>query len=274
MGLSAHQPAPGDARAHLGGGLAGDRRLLPEDDAFLAEVVAALRRDPFAPTRRLARQLAFSPSQLAHRFREVAGLPPGSLALGVRMQEAKHLLVETRLPVVHVALEVGYDSLGTFTSRFARMVGTAPGRYRSLLDAAPPDIAVPRTPPRHASVAGTLSGRDGLVGIAFVGLFASYLPAGRPVTGMMARVPGTYRLPPCPPGRYRVMAAAVAADIRPRDLLVSAARAVASGDGPVEVRRGATARCDLTLRPPLPADPPVVVSLALLAFGGVAASQR
>lgn len=234
-----------------------------------------MRRDPFLPAPRLARQLAFSPSQLAHRFRAVAGLPPGTLALGMRMQEAKQLLVGTGLSVIDVALEVGYDSLGTFTSRFAGLVGTSPGRYRALLDAAPPGLAAHRILAGTASVAGRLAGRDGFAGVAFVGLFPSYLPAGRPVSGTLATVPGSYRLPPCPPGRYRVMAAGVAGDATGETLVVSQAAAVASGEGPVDVRTGGPeVRCDLTLRPPLPTDPPVVVSLAILARAMPTADSR
>jgi AraC family transcriptional regulator len=256
--------------AGLDGALAGDRTLSAEDRAFLDEVVDALRRDPFAPADRLARGLCLSSSHFAHRFREVAGVPPGTFALGVRMQEAKHLLAETRLPVVHLALEVGYDSLGTFTSRFTAMVGSPPARFRALLDREPPTLR-PVSPPAFgaASVTGRLSGRDGFTGLAFVGLFPSFLPSGRPVTGTLAQVPGTYRLPPCPPGRYRVMAAAITESVRPRDLLVSAPAAVAAGPGPVDVGLEHPALCDLTFRPPVPADPPVVVSLAVLASARV-----
>lgn len=256
----------GGSRRGLDGALAGDRALSEEDHAFLAEVVHALRRDPFAPAERLARGLCLSSSHFAHRFRDVAGMPPGTFALGVRMQEAKQLLVETGLPVVHLALEVGYDSLGTFTSRFASMVGVPPARFRALLDQEPPELR-PAAPPTFgaASVTGSLSGRDGFAGLAFVGLFPSFLPSGRPVTGTLAPVPGTYRLPPCPPGRYRVMAAGITEGVRPRDLLISAPGAVAAGPGPVDVGLEHPARCDLVLRAPVPTDPPVVVSLAVLA---------
>lgn len=246
-------------------GLAADRGDLPAEDAqFLAEVVDAIRRDPFIPAGRLARRLYVSPSHLAHRFRAVAGMPPGALALGVRMQEAKRLLIDTRAPVLQVALEVGYDSLGTFTSRFADLVGASPGRFRARLDEAPVDPEPAIMAVADAAVTGRLTAPPGFTGVAFVGLFPSYLPAGPPASGAIARVPGAYRLGRCAPGWYRVMSAAFRAAPSAQDLLLSRAEAVGAGRLAVRVTSGGTAVCDVDLRPPAVGDPPVVVSLGLL----------
>ena len=48
------------------------------------------------------------------------------------MLEAKRLLLSTSLSVADIACRVGYPGIGTFTTRFTRMVGVSPGRYRLL----------------------------------------------------------------------------------------------------------------------------------------------
>jgi AraC family transcriptional regulator len=272
-GRDGHREDGGAASARAFAGLAADRTDLAEGDAeFLAEVIDAIERDPFVPAGCLARRLYVSQSHLAHRFRAVAGFPPGALAVAVRMQEAKRLLVETGQPVVQVALEVGYDSLGTFTSRFASLVGASPGRFRARLDEPAPDpergiLEVP-----DAAVTGRLTAPPGFMGLAFVGLFPSYLPAGAPTSGVVARVPGTYRLHRCQPGWYRVLVAAFGGPPRPRDLLLSHAQALGAGTLAVRVAAGGTAVCDVDLRPPAMGDPPVVVSLSML--GGIQPEPR
>lgn len=259
--VGAGAPAPRRAFA----GLAADRPDLgPEDTEFLAEVIGALERDPFAPASRLARALYVSPSHLAHRFRAVAGIPPGAFALALRMQEAKRLLVGTRMPVVQVALEVGYDSLGTFTSRFTGLVGAPPGRFRARLDEAPPELGRRTVEVAHTAVAGRLTGPPGFAGIAFVGLFPSYLPAGPPVSGTVARVPGGYRLPRCRPGWYRLLCAGLGPGPPASDLLLSRAAVVGAGARAVRVAAGTMAVCDVEMRWPALGDPPVVVSLGVL----------
>lgn len=246
-------------------GLAADRGDLDDEDArFLADVIGALERDPFLPTDRLARRLHISPSRLAHRFRMVAGISPGAFAGALRMQEAKRLLVDTGLPVLDVALEVGYASLGTFTTRFTSLVGTASGRYRARLGEGPTPVLDPERAVRDCAVHGALRAPAGFTGLAFVGLFPSNVPAGLPVRGTLARVPGPYRLERCPPGSYHVLAAAYGPQPGLRDLLLSRAEAVGAGRQAVWVGIQGTSVCDLDLRPPTLGDPPVVVSLALL----------
>jgi len=255
----------GKAPAVTAWGLAADRPGLDADDAaFLAEVVAALERDPFVPAHRLARGLYVSPSHLAHRFRAVAGFSPGALAVALRMREAKRLLAGTGLPVLQVALDVGYDSLGTFTTRFSQLVGASPGRFRARLDVPMPPVLTPDPGAGEAAVTGRISAPPGAVGVAFVGLFPSYVPAGRPLCGAVAPVPGIYRLPRCAPGWYRVLAAGFLAPPSRRDLVLSRADMVGAGRQPVRVGFVGEATCDLEMRPPTLGDPPVVVSLGLL----------
>lgn len=244
----------------------GDGAELPRSparvhDAFLSDAIQAISLRPTWSPEAHARDLFMSPSRFAHRFRELAGLSPGAYARALRIQEAKRLLLTTAAPVLEVAEEVGYDSLGTFTTRFATHVGVPPGRFRQLTD-----IRLPPVSQALRQSSRTEGGRRGAYAFrAFVGLFRSRLPAGRPAVGGLFRVPGRFVLTACMPGNYYVLSAMVPDDVPSADLLLSAPSAVAMSPGPVEVAMGRTTTCDLRYRSPSPGDPPVIVSLAVLA---------
>lgn len=237
----------------------------PDDRLLLEEAIQEWVDDPFVPVGVLARRLFLSPSHFAHRFRDAAGLPPGAFAQALRIQMAKRLLVDTGLPVVDVAQETGYDSLGTFTTRFAMLVGLPPARFRFLAGSDVPAI-VPAGAARQErlpSVEGTIVADEGFTGITFVGLFPFYLPARRPASSVAVPVPGPFRLPPCPPGTYHLLAAAFGQDASVRERLIGAPARVAASAAPITVTNHHTAVVGLRLRMPQVGDPPVVLSLGL-----------
>ncbi|HEY3497875.1 MAG TPA: helix-turn-helix transcriptional regulator [Polyangiaceae bacterium] len=68
-------------------------------------------------------------SPVFERFSAAVGLPPMEYLLAWRMAVAKDLLRHRQLDIAAVAERVGYASSSTFSTAFARHVGTAPGRY-------------------------------------------------------------------------------------------------------------------------------------------------
>src|SRR5579859_5367880 len=68
-------------------------------------------------------------------FRNFTGTSPGRFLTAIRLSKAKQLLLETSLSVAEISYMVGYNSLGTFTSRFTHSVGVSPARYRALSQA-------------------------------------------------------------------------------------------------------------------------------------------
>lgn len=91
----------------------------------------------------LARAVHISPSLLSRRYREVYGETPHQHLLARRIERARHLLATTPLGVAEVCREVGFTSLGSFTTTFTRLVGTSPAAARA---ARRPDLV----PPCHA----------------------------------------------------------------------------------------------------------------------------
>src|SRR6476619_1111248 len=62
--------------------------------------------------------------------REITGLPPVRFHTALRIAAAKRLLLTTDMSVTEVSLEVGYQSLGTFTTHFHELVGVSPRTLR------------------------------------------------------------------------------------------------------------------------------------------------
>ncbi len=233
------------------------------------------------PLQAMAEIAGLSPFHFARVFRRLTGIPPGQFLSVLRLERAKELLLTTDLSVTDICFEVGYDSLGTFTTRFTQLVGLPPGRVRRLPEAvagvvehlseretAPPSLALADA----AGVSGRIAAPDVAGALIFVGLFPEAIPQRRPVVCTLLAAPGPFRLAAPPDGRYHLLAAALPHPRDPRAfLLPGAALRVGRGEGMLLARAGrVSGRTDLTLRPPRVTDPPVLVALPALLLEALA----
>ncbi len=79
----------------------------------------------------LARAALMSTGHFARSFRAAFGETPYSYLMTRRIERAKALLRRGDLTVTQVCIEVGCSSLGSFSSRFAELVGESPSAYRA-----------------------------------------------------------------------------------------------------------------------------------------------
>ncbi len=238
-------------------------------------VIAAMRQREAGTLclRTMAEMANLSPYHFARTFRNVTGIPPGEFLTAVRLERAKRLLLSTDLGVAEVCFEVGYESVGTFATRFKGLVGLPPGRMRRLpeelhavLARASGEAWSSPLSPAEAGVTFQVRG-PGLAGcMIFAGLFLTAIPQGRPVAGTVLGAPGSYRLYPVPDGRYHLMAAALPRSEDPWKLLLPGdALRVGRARRAVVVRSGRTyGVADVALRLTRSTDPPVLVSLPAL----------
>jgi AraC-like DNA-binding protein len=77
-----------------------------------------------------AAEAELSPWHLLRAFRETFGETPREFLTRLRIERAKHLLTVTGRSVTDVCLDVGFSSLGTFSTLFKRHVGHSPAEYR------------------------------------------------------------------------------------------------------------------------------------------------
>ena len=78
----------------------------------------------------LARGAHISAGHLSRAFRLAYGESPYGYLMTRRIERAMALLRRGDLSVTEVCFEVGYSSLGTFSSRFTELVGVPPSTYR------------------------------------------------------------------------------------------------------------------------------------------------
>jgi AraC family transcriptional regulator len=204
-------------------------------------------------------------------FRRITGIPPCQFLYALRLEEAKRLLLTTRLKVVDICYEVGYNSLGTFTRRFTGLVGVSPTRFRSqarLLSrrSGPVNIDPPRSSPfaEGASLLGILDAPSEFRGLTFVGLFNEPIPQGQPVACSVVGGQGAFRVNNLPSGTFYLFAVALPMPVEVSDLFHSR-EALRAGGQCITVSNGAVyGPTGLSLRLPELSDPPILIAIPSL----------
>lgn len=79
----------------------------------------------------LAELLGLSPSYFSRTFHQVTGLSPTNYILTWRVNVAKHMLINSRRPLVDIAISCGFSSQSHLQSAFKRMVGVTPAAWRN-----------------------------------------------------------------------------------------------------------------------------------------------
>lgn len=78
----------------------------------------------------LARKCNMSVSTFQRRWKESMGITPARYALGLRLQEACRLLIETSNSIAEIACACGFDDEFYFSRCFRRQLGSPPRTYR------------------------------------------------------------------------------------------------------------------------------------------------
>lgn len=198
----------------------------------------------------LARSAMFSKFHFCRIFRRATGTSPARFLSALRLAEAKRLLRTTTMTVTGICHEVGYSSVGTFSTQFNLRVGTTPNAYRHFNGFSP---KTPAPTESNTVVRGNILAPNGIPsGPIFVGLFPTRIPEGRPVRHTVLDGPGPYALTGVPEGDWQLLAHL----IEPRDVPFVGWR------GAITVRPDLTARlADLPMRPMRCFDPPVLIAL-------------
>jgi len=78
----------------------------------------------------MAGQIGLSPLYLARAFKAAVGQSPHQYVLARRIERAKELLRNTEMPIIDVALSVGFSSQSHLSHWMIRHSGVSPGVYR------------------------------------------------------------------------------------------------------------------------------------------------
>ena len=81
--------------------------------------------------RDVAAHVGMSPYHFARMFKQSTAMSPHNYIVQCRIERAKALLAEARLPISDIAFEVGYRSQSHFTTCFGRVTGVTPAAFRA-----------------------------------------------------------------------------------------------------------------------------------------------
>jgi AraC family transcriptional regulator len=213
----------------------------------------------------MARAAMFSKFHFTRVFQRVTGVSPGRFLSALRLQRAKELLISTPMNVADISISVGYNSVGTFSSRFSRSVGMSPTIFRKRAGYAS-EIRADRDDVRLSDVSLSCEihpARHDDSTLTFVGLFPERVPEGRPIRCAVLRDSRHVTFNHAPLGRWFLLAQSVSADRCPPGLCRDHADrpvAVATA-GPITIGPGKPISTELVLQPGRPLDPPVLLAL-------------
>jgi AraC-like DNA-binding protein len=79
---------------------------------------------------RIAKEAYFSPYHFIRVFKQIYKKTPHQYLTTRRIDKAKELLSHPEANVTDVCFEIGFESLGSFSTLFNRYVGQSPAKYR------------------------------------------------------------------------------------------------------------------------------------------------
>ncbi len=224
---------------------------------------------------KLSDYVAYSPYHFSRLFKERVGLSPHYYISSLRLQKAKDLLLHTNLSVRDIGMEIGQQSLGTFTTRFTERVGVSPSQFRKSTIAANEHFhslkklnswADPFSVDHHINkVEGTVKAEIPFQGIILIGLFHKPIPEGLPLYGTLLPSLGNFCFVNVKPGTYYLMATAISWEMQATDMLLPYTTLRARAESPILVSSHSyVLQQNLTLHQPRLDDPPILISLPLL----------
>jgi len=104
-------------------------------NAHLTRAIGRMREtieEPISPGR-IAAEIGISTRQLERLFGKFLNTSPKKYYMELRLDRARHLLIQTEAPVIDVALACGFESSGHFARVYRAAYGVAPTQQRGRL---------------------------------------------------------------------------------------------------------------------------------------------
>jgi AraC family transcriptional regulator len=244
------------------------------------ESIAMMRSHFQAPLtlQDIAKSVQLSPFHFNRIFRSITGTPPSVYLAALRIEQAKKLLLRTNLSVTCVCFDVGYNSLGTFTTRFTQFVGVNPTRLRQMSrdesvlaffqnwDYLRNNLSTFTHPLARGTIKGSITvSQPFFDGLIFIGIFTNPIPQGQPISCTVLAEPGNFALPSLPEGKYYLFAMALPKSADFISMLEAGSSLRCSRQYQVSFECGRTHESiDLILNPMHWTDAPILLAVPLL----------
>ncbi len=113
--------------------------MLENSEPRVAAAIHVMERhvdDPLTIAQ-VAAQVDLSVRMLEYLFRQTLELSPAAYYRRLRLQTARRMVVDTRLPLQEIAVRTGFNSLSAFSRRFRAEYRQSPGECRRLARSTP-----------------------------------------------------------------------------------------------------------------------------------------
>jgi AraC family transcriptional regulator len=218
---------------------------------------------------KLAQIAAISKFHLVRVFDELTGTTPHHFLACLRVQRAKELLLNPEVSITQVCIDVGYSSLGTFSTTFRTLVGISPLKFqampkrfsvREFAALARRFLATRRAVPEPVLI-GSVEAPNGRRGFIFVGAFSGGVPQGAPFSGTMMLKPGVFRIQRPPSSEFHLLAVSIPFSARLNAMIASLPVGSVASLRLHNLPASAPFKPVLQLRAVQATDPPIVLAL-------------
>jgi len=220
----------------------------------------------------LAQIGCISKFHLVRVFDEVTGTTPHHFLASLRIQKAKELLLNSGASITDICLQVGYNSLGSFSRTFTSLVGVTPQQFRRLPKKLTPTLfakavwhylAADQPKPKRP-LEGVVEGPRKPRGFTFVGVFTSGVPQGAPLSGTVIWTPGKFRIEQPDLPEFHLLAAFIPLTADLSTIVTTLPVRLVAGFHVQRAEGETTTKYRLSLRPLRLTDPPIVLALPAL----------
>lgn len=252
-------------------------QIMMDSYTEIDEVIAYMHHHLHEPIslRQLARHISYSPYHFSRLFKKRTGLTPLYYVSSIRLQKAKNLLLESNHSIRDIGMEIGQQSLGTFTTRFTERVGVTPSQFRNSTSLVDQHLSSLKnlndwsepllTSNPYEIVEGEIESEVPFHGITLVGLFQKPIPEGLPLYGTLLSSLGPFCFKDVKPGTYYLMATSISWGMQAKDVLLPQTTLRARSKEPIIVVSGSYVPFQrIKLHLPRLDDPPIIISLPLL----------
>ena len=246
-------------------------------DAYQASVERAIRHmkehlaEPL-DLDHIAEIAAVSKFHFVRVFDQITGTTPHHFLGCLRMQRAKELLLTSESSITDICMEVGYTSLGSFSTNFNALVGFSPQDFRAMpkkMDAMKFAKTIwgflaARYQVKGPQLEGVVEGPARPRGFTFVGTFNKGVPQGIPYSGTVLLTHGTFRIKRPVEPEFYLMAVLVPFTANLKSIVTTIPVGLVASLRVQNTELDAGIKPRLRLRPLGPTDPPIVLALPAL----------
>lgn len=246
--------------------------------ANMSEILAFISQE--AVNRKLtsediAAHFAYDKHHFSRTFKEINGFSVAEYLSSLKVEKAISQ-IDAKKRIIDVQDKAGFESSGSFTNTFKKYTGSSPKQYKTEMTEMFMEVKGFENNPAVKALEHCEANSESFClvtidlpssfskGIIFIGLFHTLIPNHKPISGIASKTPTANLLKNIPNGNYYLLACAIdqTTNMLSYFNLQNCLRGKVMEKLSFPDCSGKT--YTITLRPPIPEDPPILVNLAKL----------